>query len=79
MIHWKEASGKTSDMLEGLYLPTGMVVPQDPLEKLDKVAGESEVWASVLRLVLPMTQLHIRSRRLIQSQYCFKQLGSNNP
>ncbi|TWW64297.1 hypothetical protein D4764_03G0013050 [Takifugu flavidus] len=47
----REASGKTQDTLERLCLSTGLGTPGDPPDELEEVAGEREVWASLLRLL----------------------------
>ncbi|TWW56604.1 hypothetical protein D4764_08G0005910 [Takifugu flavidus] len=45
--------GKTQDTLERLCLSTGLGTPGDPPDELEEVAGEREVWASLLRLLPP--------------------------
>jgi len=47
---WEETPGKTQDTLEGLHLPAGLRIPQNELEN---VAGEREVWVSLLGLLPP--------------------------
>ncbi|TWW61064.1 hypothetical protein D4764_05G0011540 [Takifugu flavidus] len=45
-----ETPGKIQDTLERLCLSTGLGIP---LDELEEVAGEREVWASLLRLLPP--------------------------
>lgn len=42
-----------SPMLERLYRSAGLGMPRVPLDKLEEVPGEREVWASLLSLLPP--------------------------
>ena len=46
-----------------LCLWAGLGTPRDPREELDEVAGEREVWASLLRLLPPRPDQDKRTRR----------------
>lgn len=49
--HWKKTPGKTQDTLERLFLPCPGSAFGIPLEELEEVAGESEVWVCLLKLL----------------------------
>ncbi|TWW77310.1 Proton-coupled folate transporter Heme carrier protein 1 PCFT/HCP1 [Takifugu flavidus] len=54
---------ETQDTLERLCLSTGLGTPGDPSDELEEVAGEREVWASLLRLLpAPATRPRISGR-----------------
>ncbi|TWW53859.1 hypothetical protein D4764_0097120, partial [Takifugu flavidus] len=48
-----ETPGETQDTLERLCLSTGLGTLGIPPDELEEVAGEREVWASLLRLLPP--------------------------
>ncbi|MEQ2295411.1 Galanin receptor type 1 [Ameca splendens] len=51
--HREEAQGTAQDTLEGLCLSAGLGTPWAPLEELEGVSGERDVWASLLSLLPP--------------------------
>ena len=59
--HWEEAPGKTQDTLEGLSRLAWECL-RVPQEELVEVAGEREVWASLLRLLPPRPDPRRRGR-----------------
>jgi len=48
--NWEETPGKTQHTLEGLYLPAGLGTPR---RELENIAGEREVWVSLLGRLPP--------------------------
>lgn len=53
----EEASGQTQNTLERLHIPCGLEAPQDPLEELEYVSRERDVWATLLVGLLPSSSL----------------------
>jgi len=51
MSHWEETPGKTQDTLERLCLSADLGTPRVPPEELEEVAGDRDVWASLLKLL----------------------------
>lgn len=51
----EEASGQTQNTLERLHIPCGLEAPQDPLEELEYVSRERDVWATLLVGLLPLS------------------------